>query len=109
MRAPTIGELDDEVVLEHLIRTPTTGGGAMLSWHPLGLLWADIRPHTGHEILVAGQVIARVSHEVWIRHRAGTTAAMRLRLGDRVLEILAVLPTGSRGQWMRCLCREHAA
>jgi SPP1 family predicted phage head-tail adaptor len=108
MNTPAIGELRDEIILEQQNRTPTTGGGAVLSWQPLGPLWAKIRPLSGRETVIADRIVSHVSHEIYIWHRAGTTAAMRFRLGDRQFDILAVLPTGSRGQWMRCLCRERA-
>ena len=108
MSPPTIGELRDEIVLEQQTRTSGPGGGATLSWLSLGPLWAAIRPLSGRETVIADQIISHVSHEIWIRHRAGTTAAMRFRQGDRRFDILAVLPVGSRRQWMRCLCRENA-
>ena len=109
MSAPSIGALRDEIVLEEQIRTPTTGGGAVLAWSPLATLWSQVRPLTGREAERAGRIVSEVSHEVWIRQRAGTTAAMRFRRQARVLDILAVLPVGARGQWMRCLCRERDA
>lgn len=108
MTPPTIGDLRDEIVLEHQIRTATAGGGATLTWQPLGPLWAAIKSLSGRETVIADQIVSHVSHEIWIRHRAGTSAAMRFRLANRRFDILAVLPVGSRGQWMRCLCRENA-
>ena len=108
MSPPTIGTLRDEIVLEQQIRIAASGGGATLTWQPLGPLWADVRPLSGRETVIADQIVSHVSHEIWIRHRVGTTPAMRFRQGDRLFDILAVLPAGSRGQWMRCLCRENA-
>ena len=107
MTVPSIGDLRDEIVLEQQVGTPTSGGGATLAWASLGPLWADIRPLHGRETVIAGRIVSQVSHEIWIRHRAGTTAAHRLRLGERLFDILAVITAGSRGQWMRCLCRER--
>ena len=107
MKPPRIGELRDEITLEQQIRTPSGGGGATLTWTSLGPLWAEIRPRTGHETVIAGKLVSQVSHEIWIRHRAGTTAALRFRKNERLFDILAVLTAGSRGQWMRCLCRER--
>ena len=104
---PAIGDLRDEICLEQQIRTPSTGGGATLAWISLGPLWADIRPLDGRETVIAGKLVSQVSHEIWIRHRAGTTAAQRFRRNDRIFDILAVLTAGARGQWMRCLCRER--
>jgi SPP1 family predicted phage head-tail adaptor len=109
MTPPTIGGLRHEICLEQQVRTPTSGGGANLSWGNLGPMWADIRPLSGRETVIAGQIVSQVSHEIWIRHRAGTTATMRFRQHARVYDILAVILAGSRGQWMRCLCREKTA
>lgn len=108
MSPPTTGQLRHEICLEQQVRTPTGGGGATLGWRNLGLLWADIRPLSGRETVIADRIVSRVDHEIWIRHRAGTTAAMRFRQDVRLFDILAVLPSGSRGQWMRCLCREKS-
>ena len=76
MTEPTIGSLRNELVLEQQVRAPASGGGAVLTWQSLGPLWADIRPLGGHETVVADQIVSRVSHEICIRHRASTTAAM---------------------------------
>ena len=58
MSPPTIGELRDEIVLEQQIRTATAGGGATLSWFPLGPLWAAIRPLSGRETVIADQIVS---------------------------------------------------
>ena len=108
MREPSIGDLRDELVLEEQVRVATTGGGADLVWRSLGLVWADVRPHSGGEAMVSGQVVSRISHDVFIRHRAGTKAGMRLRRDAAIYDILAVVPAGSRNQWMRCTCRQTA-
>lgn len=108
MRAPSIGELRDELFIEEQVRVPTTGGGADLVWRSLGLVWADVRPHSGGEAVVSGQIVSRISHEIWIRYRVGTVAGMRFRREAALYDILAVLPTGARNQWMRCACRQIA-
>ena len=106
MNAPSIGELRDEVTLQQQVRTPGDGGGGALSWQSLETLWARVRPLAGHETVLAGQIHARVTHDVWIRARIGTSPAMRFVRDGRILAIFAVMPAGPERQWMRCLCRE---
>ena len=98
MTPPAIGALRDEICLEQQVRTPAPGGGAVLAWTSLGPLWADVRPLAGRETVVAGQLVAQVSHEIWIRHRAGTTAAMRFRQDDRIFDILLRSPSASESR-----------
>ena len=109
MTLPSIGALRERVVLEDLVRTPTSGGGATLTWRRVDTVWAAVRAATGREVVTSDQRVGRLTHEVWIRHRPGTTSAMRFRLGARTLAIVAVLDAGNERQWMRCLCREEPA
>ena len=107
MSLPTAGDLSHEVMLESQLRQPGPGGGATLSWQPLGLLWAEIRARTGHESLIDGRVTSRVSHEVWIRHGVEVRPEMRFVEGSRVLLVLAALDVDGRRRWLKCLCEER--
>ena len=72
-------------------RTADGGGGAIVTWEPVAELWAAVRPISGDERLRHDAVTARVTHEVWIRHRADVVPAMRFVAGPRILDIVAVL------------------
>jgi SPP1 family predicted phage head-tail adaptor len=101
-----IGTLDERLVLEQPARTPDGGGGAILAWEPVAELWARVRPISGEERLAHDQLAGRLTHEVWIRWRAGVTPAMRFRQDTRTYQIAAVLET-SRRVWLKCLCEER--
>jgi SPP1 family predicted phage head-tail adaptor len=101
-----IASLRDRLTLEQPIRTPDGGGGATLAWEPVVELWAHVRPLSGDERLRHDQVAGRLTHAVWLRHRAGVVPATRFRQGARTYEIVAVLETAHRTH-LKCLCEER--
>jgi SPP1 family predicted phage head-tail adaptor len=102
-----IASLRDRLTLEQPVRTPDGGGGALLAWEPVAELWARVRPISGDERLLHDQLAGRLTHTVWIRHRAGVVPAMRLRQSGRIYEIVAVLDTPHRTH-LKCLCEERS-
>ncbi len=103
-RAP-IGALRTRLVIEEPVETPDGGGGADVAWQTVAQVWAAITPLSGLERSEADALAARVTHRILIRHRAGIRSAMRLRQGDRVFEITAVLDAGPRAR-LTLLCEE---
>lgn len=106
MTAMPIGALRHRVVLQHAARTPDGGGGATESWSPVAELWAAVRPISGDERIAADALSGQLTHEVWVRHRAGVTPSMRFLIGSRILDIRAVIDADGRGR-LKCLCRER--
>jgi SPP1 family predicted phage head-tail adaptor len=102
-----ISALRDRLTLEQPLRTADGGGGATTTWQPLAELWAHVRPISGDERLLYDQIAARLTHAVWLRRRPGVVPAMRLRQGDRLYEIVAVLDTPDRIH-LKCLCEERS-
>jgi SPP1 family predicted phage head-tail adaptor len=102
-----IGALRHRVTLESVVRLADGGGGAHVSWLPVAEIWAGIMPVSGSEIVSGEAVSGRVSHEIFIRHRAGVEPAMRFRYGARLFEIVAVMDRDERRRLLRCLCREE--
>jgi SPP1 family predicted phage head-tail adaptor len=101
-----IGEMRERFVLEQPVRAPDGGGGATIVWEAVAELWAAARPITGDERLRHDQLSGRLTHEVWLRYRAGVLPAMRLRQDTRIYEIVAVLEVERRAR-LKCLCEER--
>jgi SPP1 family predicted phage head-tail adaptor len=102
-----IGTLSERFTLEAPVRSADGGGGASVAWLTVAELWARVRPIAGEERLVHDQLAGRLTHEVWIRCRAGVIPAMRFRQDARVYEIVAVLEAKRRA-WLKCLCEERS-
>jgi SPP1 family predicted phage head-tail adaptor len=110
MSSPSIGKLRDRLTLETPVRSDDGGGGATIAWTTVAEVWGAVRPVSGDERLRADAVTGRVTHQVWIRHRADVAPAMRFRQAARILDIVAVLDAGSdsgRRDRLRCLCEER--
>ena len=95
------------VVLQQTVRTADGGGGAAETWSTVAELWAAVRPISGDERVAADALAGQLTHEVWVRHRAGVTPAMRFLMGSRILDIRAVIDAEGRGRRLKCLCRER--
>lgn len=101
-----IGEMRERFVLEQSVRTADGGGGAAVTWDTVAEVWAAARPISGDERLRHDQLSGRITHEVWIRYRAGVLPAMRFRQDTRLYDIVAVLEVERRAR-LKCLCEER--
>jgi SPP1 family predicted phage head-tail adaptor len=101
-----IAAMNERFALEEPVRTPDGAGGATVTWQTVAEVWAHVRPISGDERLRHDQVSGRLTHEVWLRWRAGVTPAMRFTQGTRVYEIVAVLEAERRTR-LKCLCEER--
>ena len=77
MTRPRIGALRERLDAGSPEPRDDGGGGAVVTWTAVAELWAAVRPITGDERLRHDAVTGRVTHEVWIRHRADVVPAMR--------------------------------
>lgn len=102
-----IGDLRHRLALEQVVRQDDGIGGAEETWETVAELWAAVRPLNGHERDGSDQLAGRVSHEIWVRYRAGVKPEMRLRSGTRVFEVLAVIDAGERRRFLKCLAEER--
>ncbi len=102
-------ELRHSVTLQREMPSTDAGGGHALVWTDVARLRAAIEPLRGGERLAAGQVEAAVTHRVTLRYRSGVTAAMRLLVRGRPLQIRAVVNRGERNRWLDLLCEEGVA
>jgi len=107
---PSIGEMRHRVTIEQKTRGASDGAGGYASetWATLHECWAKIDPQTGREIVAADQHVHRLTHRVTVRHRAGVTAAMRVRYQGRTLAILGLRELLENGRWLEIMCEEGA-
>lgn len=103
----SIGDLRHRLALQAPMASADGGGGVMQTWSLVAEVWAALRPSSGSEAFEADGLKGRVSHEIWIRHRSGVGPEMRFVLGTRIFEIRAVIDTGERHRFLRCLAEER--
>ena len=106
-RKVTIGDLRQRLMLERVSRVNDGGGGASESWAVVATLWAALMPLAGNEDLDADALSGSLTHEIWLRYRAGVVPDMRLRMGARIFDVRSVIDVEERGRWLRLLCEER--
>lgn len=104
---PRIGSLRHRLMLEAPQRISDAAGGVFETWTSIGQVWAEVTPITGNETFAADRIVGRVTHSIAVRARSDLSPAQRLRLGDRIFEIRAVLMADHRHHRMRLICEER--
>jgi SPP1 family predicted phage head-tail adaptor len=104
-----IGDLDRRVTIEQASLVPDGAGGGAAAWSELATVWGRLQPLAGRERPHAMQPQGAVNHRVTIRRRTDVTAAMRIRIDNRVFNIRAVLNGGGREPYSELFCEEGVA
>lgn len=107
MSVISIGDLRHRLALQAPLESPDGGGGVTRVWSLVAEVWGVVKPASGGEAAEADGIHGRVSHEIWIRHRAGVGAEIRFVLGSRIFEVRAVIDSGERHRFLRCLVEER--
>jgi len=89
------------------VRGSDGGGGAAETWEPVADLWAMLEPRSGKEVVEADRLSGSRKVDVTIRYREDVAPNMRFRLGDRSLDIRAVLDEDGRRRFLKCACEER--
>jgi SPP1 family predicted phage head-tail adaptor len=101
------GELNQRITIEELTTTYDDGGGYSQTWTTFATVWAKIRGITGNERYTAQQIEAVTDYVVKIRYRPGVKATMRIKHGDKVLDIIAAFDPEGKRREMTLLCEEE--
>ena len=67
--------------------TDATSGAAVESWSDVAEVWGAVEPVTSRERITADQVVAEITHRIFIRDRGDVAATWRVRFGDRVFHL----------------------
>ena len=68
----------------------------------------DLRPLSGLEYMQAQQMASRVTHKAWSNYFDGASSQMRMRIGDRVLEVESVFAFQERQRFLEWRLIENA-
>ncbi len=99
------GLLRERITLESRQTTRDAVGGEDVTWRHEDDTWAAIDAISGREANVASQLAAVTSLAVVLRARTDVQATWRVRWGDRVLSVEAVLPSARKDR-TTLLCSE---
>lgn len=103
------GELNQRITIEEFVTTHDDGGGYSQEWTAFAAVWASVKGITGSERYAAYQIEAVIDHEVKIRYSTGIKAAMRIKHGERILNIKAIFDPEGKRRVLILLCEEEQA
>jgi SPP1 family predicted phage head-tail adaptor len=106
---PCLNDLNKWLTIEAPVRGAGDGGSAIISWRPVGVVWAALRPTAARETANSDAQNLHTTHEIWLRFRADLTGAMRFRLGLRVFAIQSIRDPDERQRWLICQTDERHA
>jgi len=100
------------LMLEDPVEVADGAGGLVLSWVPLGRVWAEVVPATGREAPGEEINLATVGYRISVRGAVVGAPSrpkpeQRFRDGLRLFTILAVTERDAGGQYLTCFAREE--
>lgn len=101
-----LGALRHRIAVEENQPVRTSTGAFAPNWVQVAERWAAISPQSGREFVAAKQVHAELTHIITVRGPLDVRPDMRLRLGSRVFDIIAVMDFEERHMEIKILCKE---
>lgn len=103
------GNLRHKVELQKYTLAPDGMGGQIETWTTYATVWGQIKPISGIEGMMGMQLQAEVSHDILLRYRDDVDASHRVKYGDRLFNIRAVIDVEERKRWLDLRCEEGVA
>lgn len=101
-----IGKLRHKCTIESYSASLNTFGEEAKTWATFCTAWCDIKPLNGNEKYVGAEKYATATHQVIMRFYAGIAPKMRLKYGERVFDIQAVLNVNEASKMMQLIVEE---
>lgn len=101
------GRLRMLVSLQSQVPVPDGLGGSEAGWQETASLFALVEPVSVKSEETADGTRQVATHRVWIRHRPGVVAGMRLVFRGRFLSVQAVHDPDESGRYAVLLAREE--
>lgn len=92
-----LGGMRYRVELQRNMSVKDDEGFARNEWKTVCTLWADIVPISGREFLQNSTETAEVTFKIYIRYRDGIDSDMRVKCGDTLYLLTAVLGSKRKG------------
>jgi len=100
--------LDKRITLQQPTPTRNALGEPAIAWTDFATVWAGVQPIQGREFWAQQQVQSDVTVRVRMRFLRGVNSAMRIKYGDRVLNIISVIDPNERHAELQLMCSEGA-
>ena len=81
-------------------------GQEVVTWDAFAYAWASIDPLGGREYFAAQQIQSSISHKIMIRYQANIKPYHRIKWGEKIFDINAILNEGERNVSLILFCTE---
>lgn len=92
-----IGGMRYRIELQRNTAVKDNEGFTKKEWITEHIVWADIVPVSGREFLQSGTETAEVTFKIYIRYLDGIDADMRVKCGENIYLLTAVLGNKRKG------------
>jgi SPP1 family predicted phage head-tail adaptor len=93
------------VTVESQVESIDSNGDHFRAWEYVTTVWAEIKPLSGRELLLAQQVQSQVSTNIVTRYRSDIDATCRLKHNGTTFNVLAVIRDPQSGlEWLTLQC-----
>jgi SPP1 family predicted phage head-tail adaptor len=86
-----IGSRDRQITIQYQTKTPDGLGGFAVVWNDLETVWAKKTTHRSDEAVQAMATTGITIHNFNIVYRNGITKAMRIKDGNKYLNIIGII------------------
>ena len=102
------GKLRHRVDIQATTTTYATDGQPTEAWATVASAWAWVKPNSAREFMEARSQESNVTDQVVMRYEdyPSLTMAHRLKHGDRILNIAALMNEGERDRQWSAMCVE---
>jgi len=101
------GQLRTRVIIQQKSATQDSVGQPLEVWTTFATVWADVRNQRGLEVIKGDMQMSRLLASIRIRNRAGITAAMRVKQGDNIYNIVTVSPDTNSKDYIDLICEKY--
>lgn len=98
------GRLNQRVILQRKSVVRDDMGGETVTWTDAATVWAEIRPLRGRDLVAAQQAQSEVTARITVRRRPDVQADWRVKHGDDIYDIFAVVDPVARGEVLELEC-----
>jgi len=85
------GQLKQRITIQQPTQTKNAIDEVVSTWSTFCTIWAAIEPAVGSSYYAANQLDAKVDGKVRIRYRGDLEPTMRVKFGDRILNIVSIV------------------
>jgi SPP1 family predicted phage head-tail adaptor len=99
------GELKQRIELQIPTRSQSSGEW-IDTYTTQATIWGAVEPLSGNRLFLAQQANSQVQGVVRIRYRSGVTPKMRLKLGERIFQIISIINRDEANEELQLWYRE---